>query len=223
MARVLVVGEGPHDVGRREWSRQADDWVTSEGWLQPTVRRVRPSADEVAAIRLRDLVSLPRRGGPPALGGLAHKARIAKVRATTEGHALVVLATDADSTDPREHARKVAEIDAGFATIAPELLGIACVPVATSEAWLLADPDAWTAMGAGDTSLARPRPEERWGRPHDPESGHPKMVFGRLCRDNGLVDDTALRAALAGTMDLAVVARRCPTGFPLFAAALRAA
>jgi hypothetical protein len=220
MVKILIFGEGPNDVGRREWNRRTGDHTTEEGWLQPIVRRLRSTPGSETAERLRVLVSLPVRGAPRPLSGLSLKAQIAKFRAATEGYTAVVVATDVDSADPRDHARKVEEIEAGFDAFPGEVAGVACVPMGTSEAWLLADEDAWRALGARNLREIPRRPEETWGRPHDPDSGHPKCVFHRLCADNDVVDDTATRAILAETCDLGRINAACPIGFRPFAAAM---
>ncbi|WP_294328609.1 DUF4276 family protein [uncultured Sphingomonas sp.] len=215
MSKVLLFGEGPNDVGRRTWSKRHDDFVTSDGWLQPMVRRLRGSEGSEDGARLRELTILPRRGVRP-LQGLALKAQIAKLRAESEGYAAVVVATDADSIDPAVHASKLAEIQAGFDAISNRVVSVACVPMATSEAWLLADHEAWAALGAADFSEMPRRPEECWGRPHDPVSHHPKMMFGRVCDANDIGDHSDTRAALAEVSSFDEMERKLPVSFPPF-------
>lgn len=217
MARILIFGEGPNDVGRREWSTRARDHETTDGWLQPLVRRLRGSAGGQEGARLRELISLPHKGGPRPLKGLALKAQIAKFRAASDGCIAVVVAIDADSVDPREHARKVNEIEMGFDSFPADVIGVACVPMGTSEAWLLADGASWTDLGATNFADFPRRPEETWGRSHDPTSNHPKCLFARVCEANDIVDDTNTRASLAEACELAVLTRSCPIGFANFA------
>jgi hypothetical protein len=216
MSKIYIFGEGPNDIGRRQWSAQINDFETSEGWLQPIVRRLRKDPGEETGLRMRELVSLPRRG-PRPLNGLALKAQIAKLRAASEGCAAVILAPDCDSVDPKEHARRVADIDAGFAAMDADVEGIACVPMGTSEAWLLVDGHSWHALGATDLGRLPRRPEETWGRPHDPESGHPKQVFAKVCEDNDISESSDTRASLAEMCDLAELEKRLPVSFPDFA------
>lgn len=217
MSRILVCGEGPNDIGRRDWVKRRGDHATTDGWLQPLVARLRSSEGDVYAIQLKTLFTAPGRGGR-ALDGLARKAHAAKFRAKSEGCTGVVLATDVDSNDPRDHARKHDAILEGFAAIDNGVVGVACVPMATSEAWLMADWAAWQAQGAGDDTAWPNRPETLWGRPHEPGSNHPKNVFARICADNAIVDDTEMRAVLAATSDLDSIARRAPVSFAPFRA-----
>jgi hypothetical protein len=216
MTRILIVGEGPHDIGRREWSPRAGGYETTEGWLQSMVRRLRRSAGSEEGIRLRDLVKLPGKGREePA--GLAFKAKLAKFKAMSDGFDAVVLATDADSVDRAVHARKVRDIEAGFEAVPGAVFGVACVPMGTSEAWLLADANAWTNVAVTNRSGLPRRPEEIWGRPHDPASDHPKCVFARICEASGAADNTTTRASLAEACALEELERSCPISFPPFA------
>lgn len=162
MGTVLIYGEGPNEIGRRKWSKQLQDFEVSEGWLQPIVRRLRASDGGIDAKALKELIVLPGRDVRP-LKGLAHKAQIAKLKAGTEGYSGVVVATDADSADRRAHDAKRNEIEAGYATIVNDVVAVTCVPMATSEAWLLTDREAWEAIGAIDFGEWPKRPEELLG------------------------------------------------------------
>jgi hypothetical protein len=216
MGTILVYGEGPNDVGRRKWSRHIEDFEVTDGWLQPTVRRLRASSGDIEAKALRELITLPGRMVRP-LRGLALKAQLAKLKAGTEGYSGVVIATDADSTDRHVHQAKRDEIESGYATVTNDVVAVACVPGATSEAWLLSDRGAWESLGASDFDAWPRRPEELWGRPHDPASNHPKQVFARMCEKNGLVDDTDTRASLAENTASETLVIKAPVSFPPFA------
>jgi hypothetical protein len=217
MTRILIFGEGPHDVGRREWSPRTREQEISEGWLQPMVRRLRRSTGSEEGFYLRELITFPGRPPLRPLTGLARKAQLAKLKAISDGFDAVVLATDTDSVDRAAHNRKVEDIETGFATMRGAVVGVACVPMGTSEAWLLADADAWVMLGAtGRHELPR-RPEQLWGHPHDPASNHPKSVFARVCAANGIADTADTRVSLAETCAREDLERACPTSFPSFA------
>jgi hypothetical protein len=216
MSRVLICGEGPNDIGRREWVKRSGAFEVREGWLQPMVARLRTSEGDATAISLKELITFPGRG-IRVLDGLARKAQIAKFRAGSDGFTGVVLATDVDSTDRRVHAQKEAHILEGYATVENDVVGVACVPMGTSEAWLMADRAAWERLGADEFDEWPRRPEESWGRPHEPSSNHPKNVFARMCRDNDIVDNSETRAELAAASTRGELARRAPVSFPPFA------
>lgn len=216
MSRILICGEGFNDIGRREWNKREGEFATLPGWLQPMVARLRSSDGDADAIALKELITFPGRGARPA-GGLARKAQIAKFRAGTEGFSGVVVATDADSADPRVHAAKAGQIIEGFGSVDNGVTGVACVPMATSEAWLLADRNAWAALRAEAFGEWPSHPERCWGRPHDLASGHPKMLFARICRNNDIADNTDTRTRLAATSAIDELCRRAPVSFPPFA------
>jgi hypothetical protein len=216
MAQLLLCGEGPHEIGRREWSVRAEDTEITEGWLQPLVTRLRASAGDTATVSLKELVTFPGRRPPRPRGDLARKAQLAMFRAMEQGCSGVVFATDADSTEPSDQARKVRAIEEGFASVPDRLAGAACVPMGTSEAWLLADAAAWRRLGATDLRKLPRQPEETWGRPHDPASGHPKSLFEAVSKANRMAADQDLRAELARRLSISVVTAQCRRSFGPF-------
>jgi hypothetical protein len=129
----------------------------------------------------------------------------------------VIVATDADSVDPRDYALKVGAIEAGFAGIDADVIGVACVPIGTSEAWLLSDQVSWTKLGATELGNLPRRPERAWGRPHEPSSNHPKCIFVRMCRANDIPDTSETRRSLANLCDMEVLNRLVPISFRPFA------
>ncbi len=217
MTRILIFGEGPHDVGRREWSPQTRDYETSEGWLQPIIRRLRNSTGSEEARCLRELITFPGRARVRPLAGLALKAQLAKYKALSDGFDAVVLATDADSADRAAHDRKIEDIERGFANMPGAVVGVAAVPMGTSEAWLLADADAWVDLGVADRNVLPRRPEQLWGHPHEPASDHPKCVFARICAMSGIANTADTRVSLAETCTFEDLERACPISFPPFA------
>ena len=223
MAQLLLCGEGPHEIGRREWSVRTETVEITEGWLQPLVARLRGSSGDAATVSLKELFTLP---GPRPTHArprseLARKAQLAMFRAMEQGCSGVVFATDADSAEPPRQAQKVRAIEEGFESVPDRLAGVACVPMGTSEAWLLADRDAWQQVGATDLRKLPRRPEETWGRPHDPDSGHPKSLFVAVSEANQIAPDQDLRAELARRMSTNLVGTRCPRSFAPFSDAMR--
>ena len=223
MTKILLYGEGPHEIGYKEWSPRKKRHVTTDGWLQPMATRLRASTGSVEARPLHSLISLPGNNQKTAhLSALGKKALLALTVAESSKFAAVVFATDADTVHPREQAAKVAEIEAGFQTYTGAVAGIAAVPMGMSEAWLLADPDAWTAIGATAHAKLPKRPEASWGAKDDPESGRPKHVFAAMCEANDIDDHAGTRRDIAEQANFDTVAQRCPISFAPFRAALAA-
>ena len=223
MTRILLYGEGRHDIGREDWDKRNSRWVPSDGWLQPIIRNIRGPGDELEARALKDLVLLPSGKVPVShLSALGRKALAAALRAETDGFAAVVLVTDTDSVSPIDHATKIEDMDTGFEAYAGPVATVAGSPMGMSEAWLLSDAAAWTSLGATDHSERPAHPEQSWGHADDPESGRPKFVFGRMCKKNGLADHSGTRADVADGSDPQEISAKCPISFPPFATSIGA-
>lgn len=221
MSKILVYGEGPHEIGRSHFSKRTGSWVTTDGWLQPMVRSLRSSPGTVEARSLHSIVQLPGKANKtPHLSNLGKKALAAKLTAVGNNFSAVVFVTDADTVVPNDRAAKVVEIEAGFAAYPGPVVGIAGVPMGMSEAWLLADPGAWTSIGATDLTLLPPHPEQSWGAKDNPQSNRPKYVFARMCEANDIDDHSGTRGDIAGASNFATVRQACPISFPPFADAL---
>ena len=152
----------------------------------------------------------------PLPRGHGAKALLCKLRANLGNYDVVVFMADADSNQRSVWRKKREEILSGFSK-EPRGAGVACVPMSTSESWLLADPDAWRQIGLYDTSGLPRRPEVIWGRRRDPLSNHPHPFFQRLCVKAAVQDSRATRVLLAAGSKLEVWRRRCPISFRQFA------
>ncbi len=154
MTAVLLCGEGPHDIGNKDWDKKTGEHTYVEGWMQPLVRKISGPNITFKTKQLRELF-LTRR--PAALKPIPHghsdKAAIARLIASTEGCDVVIFMTDADSNDDKERKKKVKEIADGFGLIVNEVEGVPCVPRSASESWLLSDGDAWAQLGLKDKTI----------------------------------------------------------------------
>lgn len=223
MSKILVYGEGPHEIGRSHFSKRTGSWVTTDGWLQPMVRALRSSAGTVEGRSLQSIVQLPGKANKtPHLSNLGKKALAAMLTAAGNNFSAVVFATDADTVVPNDRSAKVTEIEAGFAAYPGPVVGIAAVPMGMSEAWLLADPAAWAVIGATDYTHLPSHPELTWGAKDNPQSNRPKYVFARMCEANDIDDHSGTRRDIAEQSDFATVGQACPISFPPFATALSA-
>jgi hypothetical protein len=217
--KVLLCGEGPHDIGEVQvWSQSLDSCVDYEGWLQVIVRQLLASDTAFWVRRRNELVLLPRqqRKYQPLPDGHGAKALVAKLVADSEGCELVVFMADADSADTREWKLKRKQIQLGFAALENNVRGVACVPKSASESWLLADAAAWRGLGLRNAASLPARPEEIWGHRNDPNGGHPHQWFKRSCDEVNATDDRETRVQIANTSSPPVLRKRCPTSFAAF-------
>lgn len=213
MTAILLCGEGPHDVGLKEWDSKTGEHAWREGWMQPLVRKVHTSEIEIKTKYLKELVLFPRpKALQPTPKGQRDKAAIARLVARLEGCAAVIYMTDADTNAEPERQAKVTEIKEGFAIIDNKVACVACVPKSASESWLLSDLAAWQALGlAKQANWPKSCPEDLWGGRHDPTSNHPKHAFSRVAEDAGLSDGRDTRRQVSEDSSLQTMKRRCPT------------
>ncbi|MDR0656322.1 MAG: DUF4276 family protein [Treponema sp.] len=84
----------------------------------------------------------------------------------------------------------------------------------TIESWLLADENAYPAIPKNPALPGKP--EEYWGKPHNPDSNHPKRYFYRVLEQFRLENKSDTYAQIAENSDIEVLKRRCPTSFGQF-------
>lgn len=221
---VLLCGEGVHDVGRVEWCPRTKREVHKDGWMQGFVRNLAESAVTMHASTYREVPLLPRDQSKhrPLPTGRGAKALAAKIRAQLNGWPIVVFMADADTNARKDWLDVHREVEDGLSLI-PEVGGVACIPMSTSESWLLADPRAWEIQGLAHANALPAKPEQIWGTRNDPNGNHPKHYFARVCRTARVEDDRETRSRLAADSDIAEMEARCPTSFRPFADELRAA
>lgn len=230
--KVLLCGEGAHDVGREVWSTKKGAWETEPGWLQPLVMKLASDTAANGDIEFeirerRELTLLPRiaTNFKPLPSGHGKKALAAALIAKSLGAEVTVFMVDADSNNPADAEQIRCEIAEGFTAANDASLGssgVACVPMSTSESWLLADASAWTSA-CGASPVLPKHPEMLWGVRDDPDGDHPKHVFRRSAESVGLPDSPTTRGDLAANTDIGTLAACYPNSFSGFAADLKAA
>lgn len=223
--KAMLCGEGAHEIGQNHWSKRHQRWETSRGWMQEIVDSAVGVQVEYDLRLRKDLMILPRDGSrfrplPPGHGA---KALASALLAQSVGASVSIFMADADSNSPEDMNVIQEQILAGFAAakdagIAVE--GIACVPMASSESWLLADEASWLEVAGTQPSLPD-RPEEIWGARNDPDGDHPKHVFRRATSSARLDDSAATRNRLAAAANVNTIARKCPASFATFCTELR--
>lgn len=218
MQRVLLCGEGDHDIGNRLWNARTKAYESHDGWLQCISRKLSGECVvEFDVVRRIELLFGPReqRKYQPLPAGHGARALAAKLRGTSSGYDLVVFMADADSNSERDWVRVKTEIEDGFSRV-EGCDCVACVPMSASESWLLADVAAWGALGFANAAAFPSRPEAIWGNRNDPEGGHPHAYFTRVCAQAGLPDSRETREKLAVGSDVNTLEEKCPISFQAF-------
>jgi len=211
----MLCAEGPQDAGiPRVWNAKVGGYVVEEGWLQPMVRKY--SAEPKFEVRYRkDLTSLPR-AKYKKLAGHGEKARLARLAAEADECDLLIFMVDADSNVRQDWKRILDDVGLGFAAYPDGPPSVACVPMAASECWLLADASCWSQLGLKDVSILPSRPESIWGKRDDPNGGHPHRFFYRVCGVAGLADTPLTRVDLMERASLDEILAKCPISFSDF-------
>ncbi len=218
MVRVLVCGEGTHDVGVLQ-----GETTIQEGWLQGVLRKLLGDAIEIVVIKRNRLVFQRRQqlNLQPLPPGHGKKALACKLRAIGGEYDLVIFMVDADSNDRRRWCEIRAEIWTGFRHV-NGIRGVPCVPMSASESWLLGDRVAWNEVGLDDVNALPKRPEEIWGNRTNPNGNHPHQVFRRVCIEANVDDSRETRAELARLLTVEALCLSCPISFVAFANEVRA-
>jgi hypothetical protein len=226
--RIYVAGEGPNDIGDLAKEPVYRPDRRQEGFLQPAIRALR-SGDEVhfdgskitllAKARFADLRT-----------GLGQRAAAAYRIASAAGADAVVVVHDVDKAATgratlqearRSHQLVRQHLLDGFTMASDGSLSTAVgTPCRCIEAWALGDLDAVSTVAAllKKPSLPTP-PEELWGKPHDPQSNHPKQVLRRIFGGEAGTQEYCDIAAVA---DPGAVETNCPLSFAPFAQEIRA-
>lgn len=226
--KVLVVGEGPGDVGERDhWCDRTNQHITLPGWLHVVLGKLAKPGEplDIVALRNRDIVLNPkdRQRNRPLPEGHGAKALAARLRAKIEGFDLLVFMADCDSRDNHDWDQHYGWIIDGFSRLEDAPPAAPCLPKCSSESWLLADADAWRAIGLSDIGQLPRTPESCWGKRDDPAGNHPHRIFARICHLSDVADSRETRVDVAERSDMATVKRKCPKSFATFWSDLAAA
>jgi len=225
--RVLILGEGPTDLGRTK----ADHTFELEGALPLLARKLIEQADVETDIDMHGLQwkQMPRRSlaGACRMGrsmqGFANKLwGLLGLKEGREADAIVAVV----DRDGKRHKDRIQELNKGRDELRkankPCAVGVAIEMI---EAWLLADEEALrTALN--DPSIQRqPDPETLASRNENSEQ-NPKGRLQRLMeRSLGgeipQADFPACYAEIARNTSLSVLEQRCSEGFQPFAGQVR--
>ncbi|WP_426489074.1 hypothetical protein [Cereibacter johrii] len=188
--------------------------------MQPIIRSITGNADINFEVKFRAELTLfePFKKFPGGVYGHGQKAFVAKAAAAREGCNYLIYMVDADDTSPQRHNDIAGEILSGFGALKkPEVGCVACIPVSASEAWMLADKEAWRKLTGHEVANLPGKPEELWGEKRDPSSNRPHNIFARICAQEELADSSETRSLLAAHIDPGTLRRSCPASFTHFA------
>jgi hypothetical protein len=194
--KVLVVSEGPHELGDSE----------HEGALVILVRRILGNRADCSVVDVRDPgVRVHLR--PGETGGFRKRALGWLRYAERQGFEALVLVIDQDGYKERE--RQIAEAQSDSRLALPRALGVA---IRSFDAWILADEKALSRVLRFQVSCQKAPEEIR----------DPKAVCRQLLQEGG--DILPQRELYADTLRLVAIElleQRCPRGFAPFAQRMR--
>lgn len=221
--KILIVGEGKHDIGARTWCQREKCYIEKPGWLQTLMFRIKKAELDISITAIRrselKLTDQSKRRLMPLPEGHGAKALAAMQKAVIEGYDVVIFMADLDSNEEKDWYQHIAWMHAGYSKLntSGSIVGIACLPKSTSESWMLSDVDAWVEAGLEDDDAAAMRslsPEMLWGIPSDPNGNHPKQVFSKFKRkicEN--CDETETRVKLINSSNPSIILSKCSISF----------
>lgn len=203
--RVVVFGEGRHELGPDLGNNLAANHLPA---LPRLVHRLagQPGETTYTCLLFRDVRPVHGKGH-----SLAKKVRNAVREAKLKGFAAAVVVIDRDRNADTERIRPLRQGRdlQGGEGYPPCAVGAA---VETFDAWMIADPKAIMAA-QGDAEKAHGSPESLDGK--EGSARHPKDVAASAF--GGKKGLSARYAAVAETVDLELLRKRCPKGFAPFA------
>ena len=219
--KVLVVGEGKHDIGPAEFGAPLGDGRPPRGVVPVLAAEVVPSVDLAAsrALSWRDIPLLSRDGR----AGLDRKVKGAALVARQRlGCIALVCVHDRDG---ERNARRIESMRQG-AVDASGRLPVACaLAVESIEAWTLGAPGALAAeLGLEPGTMRRhydPSRVETLQEGSGKAEKQPKALLERIAAEAHRRDELGLRESVAAQTDVDELARNCPEGFGTFRGELR--
>lgn len=213
--KILVVGEGPHDIGGSEWSSSKGEYDRLPGWLHVILEKLCGQQIEIEAIDRKQLAS-PSKKHQPLPDRHGGKALAARLKAKTDECNLVVFMADTDSKDDRDWREHYDCILDGFSRIADGPPAVACLPKSASESWLLADTEAWRILGLTALNQLPREPEKLSGKRNDPKGDHPHRIFTRICGMADVKDGRETRVDVLRHSNPDTLQQKCPLSFGAF-------
>jgi len=224
--RLLIAGEGEHELGAKPRSCRGDDWALDASDLPALPRLVQRLLADPCDVDLfaRKLVKkFPHiqknlKGvAPGKLSGHAKKL-FWTLRAVARKHDAAAYLIDRDGPKNAGTLAALREGRSAFEEVHGTFPCAVGAAVETFDAWMICDRDAIGAAG-GDPAKANEKPELLQGGPRCRK--HPKRIAGgifRTRRGSGLGPKYKV---VAQQVNLALLERACPQGFKPFAKEVR--
>lgn len=234
MMRMLILGEGPTDVGQCDY--QTGQFI--EGPIPIMIRKI---LDEPVEMELLDKSARKELRGKrfqrsiKGLRGQGLYSWWAKMKAVEQSFDAVVFYSDSDREGGSDARNEVAcrkrfeevksDIEEGFYRVQhSEVLDLAIVPVKMIESWLMADPKAFSSAFGGTREIRDKKaknifpkkPELEWGDKHDSLSNYPKCQLNRILASYGEEANQDTFVRLADAVDFDVLQEKCPISFKVF-------
>lgn len=226
--RVLLVGEGKHDVGAAGADTQAPpDQRKMGGVVGTLVRKQCPAIAADSPARLWREIPRYGRGWPGKPHGYAGKVAAAIILAErtlrTDG---IICVLDRDGEDQRAGEMEQGR-QRGQEQVRPGFRVVCGLAVESIEAWTLGAKSALAEeLGLPVGALAKLYPPgvgiEELSEKSQKSERRPKALLEKLASRANRRDGSELREAVAERSDFAELAKNCPSGFAGFATALRA-
>lgn len=214
--KILFVGEGVHDLNRRDWTQ---DFGKADGVVAELLRRACPDAvgDESISVpwKSKALTVLSKKRG---ISPRVHKLQLAVEFAKRQNCAATVAVYDDDNREGRADAL----IDAGTEVTRshPDHRVITGVAVRTIEAWCLGAVSALAEVAgvpADEIDRRRRKSPEDLDSDDSPSGKGSKTILDDIAKACGETKAHAeFRAEVARRTDVEELARNCPRGFGPF-------
>jgi hypothetical protein len=205
---ILLVAEGPHELGR-----SGEEFAPADAPppLAILVRRLTNAAGNVRFLcrQSKSVLNMHRGKMMSRMGKKVYSAMWFARHGHSEKMDAVVFLSDRDGPTNKSRLREMREgRDDPGATPVPCAVGVA---VETFDAWMIAEAGGIRAAG-GDPAKAQPAPEK---------TKNPKDVADAIFGTEGGTGLGAKYAIIAENVDLELLAQACPEGFAPFAEEVR--
>jgi hypothetical protein len=212
--KAIVCGEGPTDVGVREYG----SGVWNNGPAISFINNTSPIElliDGISLTELENKVPILQRRKPKGFGTKALRlSRYAKMNNID----VAICYVDCDKKQDIDlFAKRYQEINDGFKQAVTGVVGIAMIPKRMIESWLLSDENSYKSLFGKIPEHPRlpNKPEELKGDKHDPDSDYPKHYIKRVL-DQYNQRGTAWYYDLASNSAIDTLRRKCPISFEQF-------
>ena len=205
--KVIVCGEGPTDVGKREYN--TSHWIDG-----PAVAYIKNASTKELQIDGIEKNELPRMQKVKCKKGHSVRAERLGRYAILHSYKVAICYVDCDNNAFENIYNEISE---GFSYFQNAVIGIPMIPKAMIESWLLADENAYLKVFGGKPSKPPlpKEPESLWGKKEDPISNYPKNFLKRIVSQFNR-EPEGWRYALARNSNSKTLLLKCPISYGRF-------